>query len=156
MTWDLVFSITNWWALVGWAMLAFLPRKPFVTTFVMYAVVAMLCAVYTLCFGLLLSASVDPGALPGAGDAGFTTLSGVMALFDSRAGGVIGWTHYLAFDLFIGLWIATDADSKGFGRVWQVPILFVTLMAGPIGLLIWLLIREPSARAQARARARQA
>jgi hypothetical protein len=63
---------------------------------------------------------------------------------------VIGWTHYLAFDLFTGLWIARDADNKGFSRVAQVPILFATLMAGPVGLLIWLVLREPAARAKYR------
>lgn len=152
MMWDALFSFTNIWALIGWGMLAFLPRKPFVTSFVMYGVVALLCLTYLLMFAALLSGSVDSGAVPGAGEAGITTLDGIMALFDSRAGAAIGWTHYLAFDLFVGLWIAGDADSKGFARLWQVPILLVTLMAGPIGLLIWLAVREPAARRAARAR----
>ncbi|MCZ8170432.1 MAG: DUF4281 domain-containing protein, partial [Brevundimonas sp.] len=54
--------------------------------------------------------------------------------------------HYLAFDLFVGLWIARDADAKGFGRVIQLPFLFFTLMAGPVGLLLWLIVRERKAR----------
>jgi hypothetical protein len=149
--WDTVFSLTNIWALVGWAVLAFAPRRPLSTSFIMYGVVAMLCVVYTLAFATLLSGSVDPQAVPGAGEAGFSTLDGIMALFDSRAGTTIGWTHYLAFDLFTGLWIATDADSKGTHRAWQIPILFVTLMAGPVGLLIWLVVREPAARRSAKA-----
>jgi hypothetical protein len=151
--WDTLFSLTNMAALVGWVMLALLPRKPFVTSFIMYGIVAILCLTYTLMFAALLSGGFDPQAAPGAGEAGFTTLDGIMALFDSRAGATIGWTHYLAFDLFVGLWIAGDADNKGFGRVWQVPILFVTLMAGPVGLFIWLALREPAARRAARARA---
>ena len=65
----------------------------------------------------------------------------------SDGGIVLGWTHYLAFDLFVGLWIARDADAKGFSRLVQLPILFFTLMAGPIGLLLWLVIRERRARA---------
>jgi hypothetical protein len=63
---------------------------------------------------------------------------------------VLGWTHYLAFDLFIGQWIAKDADHKGFSRIAQAPVLLLTLFAGPIGLLIWLIIRERRARAAAR------
>jgi hypothetical protein len=151
--WDAIFSITNIWALVGWVVLAFLPRTPLARSFVMYAVVALLCLTYTLAFAMLLSGSVDPQAVPGAGQGGFTSLEGIMALFDSKAGATIGWTHYLAFDLFVGLWIAGDADNKGVGRVWQVPILFMTLMAGPVGLLIWLAVREPAARRAARAAA---
>ena len=62
-------------------------------------------------------------------------------MFMSDGGIVIGWAHYLAFDLFVGLWIARDADAKGVGRLVQLPFLFITLMAGPIGLLFWLMFR---------------
>ena len=80
---------------------------------------------------------------------GLGPFAGVMALFDSKGGATVGWTHYLAFDLFTGLWIARDADAKGFGRLVQLPILFATLMVGPVGLLLWLILRERRARAAA-------
>jgi hypothetical protein len=70
-------------------------------------------------------------------------------LFMSDGGIVLGWTHYLAFDLFVGLWISRDADAKGFSRLTQLPFLFMTFLAGPIGLLAWLVIRERRARAAA-------
>lgn len=152
MSWDTLFSLTNGWAMIGWLMLIALPRAPFVKTFIMYAVVGLLCLAYAVMFGMLLSGSVDAGAVPGAGQPGFGSVDGVMALFDSRGGAAIGWTHYLAFDLFVGLWIATDADNKHVHRLWQVPILILTLLAGPVGLLIWLIVREPRARAEAKAR----
>ena len=72
------------------------------------------------------------------------------ALFASDGGVVIGWTHYLAFDLFTGLWIARDSDNKQFGRLVQLPFLFATFMAGPVGLLSWLIVRERRARARGR------
>jgi hypothetical protein len=151
--WDQVFSVTNIWALVGWLVLAFAPRRPLTNSFIMYGVVAMLCLTYVLAFATMLSGSVDPQATGPESDASLMTLDGVMALFASRAGTVIGWTHYLAFDLFTGLWIAADADKKGVHRGWQIPILFMTLMAGPVGLLIWLIVREPAARRAAKAAA---
>jgi hypothetical protein len=151
MTWEMLFSLTNKWAIFGWVVLAFLPRKPLVLTLIMYLGVAMLCLTYAVMLGLLMIGNVDSGGGSGAG-MDFTTLAGVMALFDSKGGAVIGWTHYLAFDLFIGLWIARDADAKGFGRLVQIPILFLTLMLGPVGLLTWLIVREPRARAMARAK----
>ena len=62
-------------------------------------------------------------------------------------GGVTaGWTHYLAFDLFVGLWIARDGDAKGISRLVQAPVLLATFMAGPLGLLVWLILREPAAQ----------
>ncbi|HMT48211.1 MAG: hypothetical protein RL702_1339 [Pseudomonadota bacterium] len=148
--WPLLFSLTNAMALAGWVVLAFLPRKPLALSAVLYLGVALLCLIYAVCFALFLTGSVDPGALPGAGEPGFGSIAAVRALFMSDAGVVIGWTHYLAFDLFTGMWIARDADAKGFGRVLQVPFLAATFIAGPVGLLGWLFVREPAARAMAK------
>src|ERR671912_2807260 len=104
-------------------------------------------------FVALFGGLVDPARVAGAPAPDLTnySIAGLRALFMSDGGIVLGRTHYLAFDLFVGLWIARDADAKGFSRLVQLPILFLTLMAGPIGLLIWLLARERRARAAARA-----
>ena len=56
----------------------------------------------------------------------------------------------VVFTAFVGLWIARDADSKNFSRILQAPILLATFMAGPLGLFIWLIVREGRARAQGR------
>ena len=80
----------------------------------LYAGVFLLCLAYTVMIVGFLSGGIDPGG-PGGGD--FTTLAGVMKLFDSPGGATLGWTHYLAFDLFTGMWIARDADQKGFSRI---------------------------------------
>jgi hypothetical protein len=143
MGWDMIFKLTNGIAMLGWLILWFAPRKPLLLSLVMYLGVGLLCLIYVICFGFLITG----GAGDSGGAASFTyDIPGIRALFASDAGIVIGWTHYLAFDLFTGLWIARDADNKGFSRVAQVPILFATLMAGPVGLLIWLILREPAAR----------
>ena len=146
--WTTLFSLTNGIAMFGWLLLAALPRRPLVTTTVLYLGVALLCLTYAVMFALLFSASVDPGLVAGAKPADLSDYSipGIRALFQSDGGIVLGWTHYMAFDLFVGLWIAKDADAKGFSRIIQLPILFATLMAGPIGLLLWLMIREGRAR----------
>ena len=85
-----------------------------------------------------------------SGSAGFSTIEGVRAIFASDGGVTIGWIHYLAFDLFAGLWIARDADAKNFSRLVQAPILVATFMAGPVGLFLWLVIREKRARSAGR------
>ena len=146
--WTTLFGLTNVIALFGWVLLAALPRKPLVTTSILYLGVAMLCAVYAIMFALLFSGSVDSGVVAGAKslDVSNYSIPGIRALFQSDGGIVLGWTHYLAFDLFTGLWIARDADAKGFSRTVQLPILLATLLAGPIGLLLWLIIRESRAR----------
>ena len=96
----------------------------------------------------LIGRLVDPGAVAGA--APFVpsdySIEGLRKLFMTDGGLVTGWTHYLAFDLFVGLWIARDADAKGFSRLVQAPILLLIFLAGPIGLVLWLVIRERRAR----------
>jgi hypothetical protein len=54
---------------------------------------------------------------------------------------VAGWIHYLAFDLFVGIWIAVEADKRGFHRILQVPMLLGTFVFGPIGLLLFYVAR---------------
>ena len=141
MPWGGLFTFIHVVALAGWAMLFLLPRGPRVAAYVLYLCVGLLCLTYTVMFASQFGAIIS-------GD--FFSIEGIRDLFASDAGIVIGWTHYLAFDLFIGQWIAKDADHKGFSRFAQVPVLILTLLAGPIGLLVWLFIRERRARAIAR------
>jgi len=96
-----------------------------------------------------MTGMLDAGGSEGGGSS-FSSIEGVRNLFASDGGLTVGWIHYLAFDLFVGIWIARDADNKGFSRIVQAPILFFTMMAGPFGLLLWLIIREGRARAQGR------
>lgn len=146
--WQAMFSFTNAVVVIAWFTLAFLPRKPLANTVVLYLGVGLLCLCYAGMFAVLASGAIDPGQVPGSERyvASDYSIEGLRRLFMSDAGLVIGWTHYLAFDLFVGLWIARDADAKGFGRAIQLPFLFFTFMAGPIGLLLWLIARERKAR----------
>lgn len=140
MNWEMIFALTNAVALLGWVVLAVSPRKPLILSTILYLGVGLLCLVYLALFITLFGNLADPLRVAGSPEPDLLdySISGLRPLFMSDGGIVIGWTHYLAFDLFVGLWIARDADSKGVGRLVQLPFLFLTLMAGPIGLLSWL------------------
>ena len=143
--WEAIFSSGNMLAMIAWAMLILLPRKPLVMSAVMYLGVGLLCLVYTAGIVSILAGWADPVG-PADAETSFSTIEGVRAIFSSQGGVTIGWIHYLAFDLFVGLWIAKDADAKGFSRWLQAPILLATFFAGPVGLFLWLIIREGRAR----------
>lgn len=147
MGWDKFFLLANYWAFVFWLLLAFAPRSPRILSAILYAGVALLCLAYAVLLVGLWTGGIDAG---GEGGGGFTSLAGVMKLFATPGGTTLGWVHYLAFDLFAGLWIARDADQKRFGRAFQFPFLLLTLFVGPVGLLCWLIARERRARAQAK------
>jgi hypothetical protein len=153
MLWTNLFGLTNLVALAGWAALLLLPRRPLTHSFILYAGVGLLSLTYAVLLVLLVGKIVDPGAAAGAAapfDYSDYSIDGLRKLFMTDAGIVVGWTHYLAFDLFVGLWISRDADAKGFSRLVQAPILLLTFLAGPFGLFLWLAIRERRARAAAR------
>lgn len=152
MPWDALFVLVNLIAFAGWVALAVLPRGPKLWAVVLYLGVGLLCLAYTLLFVAIFGGLADPQRPPGVPPPDLTdySIAGLRPLFMSDGGILVGWTHYLAFDLFVGQWIAKDADHKGVSRLVQIPFLFATLMAGPIGLLAWLAVRERRARAAAR------
>lgn len=149
MAWAALFGAVNLLALVAWAALILLPRWPALLSAILYLGIGVLCLIYATCLVGVVS-GVIPN--PGGGGMDFTTIAGIRAIFATDAGVTIGWTHYLAFDLFVGLWIARDADAKDISRLLQAPVLLATFMAGPLGLGLWLLLREPAARRQGRFR----
>ncbi len=70
-----------------------------------------------------------------------TTLYGVMSAFTAPHIVVAGWIHYLIFDLFIGAWEARDALRLHIPQLFVIPCLLATLVVGPVGLLLYLIVR---------------
>lgn len=131
MTNEQIFSIVNNFALVGWVLLVFAPRWRWTQRIVHGAVIPLLLTPVYIKF--LVSGS--------GGDGNFTSLSGVMKLFESPEAVIAGWIHYLAFDLFIGAWESRDARRLRIPHWAVVPCMFFTLMLGPVGLMMYLLMR---------------
>jgi len=73
------------------------------------------------------------------------TLPGVAALLASPAGATIAWVHFLAFDLFVGRWIYLDSQERRISSWLMAPVLFLTLMLGPAGFLLYLVVRSTRA-----------
>ena len=142
MNWDMIFGFANAWALLGWVILALAPKREIVVPIVFFAGSVLLACLYAGLIIPLMAGLISDGGPTGRPAADLTSLAGVMALFDSPGGATIGWIHYLAFDLFVGTWISRNADRHRVSRWFQIPILFFTLMAGPIGLLLYLLLRQ--------------
>jgi hypothetical protein len=117
--------------MLGWVAMILFPRKPWATRIVPVAIPALLSVVYAVL--ILMS-------LPGS-EGGFSSLGGVRTLFADPWALLAGWTHYLAFDLFIGGWELRDAHQRDIPHLVMIPILLMTFMLGPAGLLLYLALR---------------
>ncbi len=72
---------------------------------------------------------------------GFDSLSNVKMLFTSDWAALAGWVHYLAFDLFVGCWVARLFDVQGLPRWPLVLVLPLTFMFGPMGFVAYEIAR---------------
>ena len=133
MTPETMFLICNNGVLPAWLLLALAPNWRW-TQWIVHAIWIP---------GLLgfayLWAMLSAGTPPEGG--GFGSLAGVMLLLSSPHAALAGWIHYLAFDLFVGAWESRDARRLGISPLLVVPCLFFTLMAGPVGLLLYGILR---------------
>lgn len=100
---------------------------------------AVLAVAYVLCF---VAAIATGGTI---GPDSFTSLPGVMRLFDPPWGALTGWVHYLCFDTFVARWMVNQTPDAGYKLS---PILFATMMFGPMGLLVFFAARRWLASAQ--------
>jgi len=71
----------------------------------------------------------------------FGSLNGVMELFTNKTAVTAGWVHYLVFDLMVGIWEKKNGMKYNIHHLLLVPCFLLTFMLGPLGLLLYLLIR---------------
>jgi hypothetical protein len=78
------------------------------------------------------------------------SLGGIGSLFADPRLLLLGWVHYLAFDLWVASWEAEEGARHGMSHWLLAPCYFLTFMLGPLGLLLFLLLRTLKRRATAR------
>jgi hypothetical protein len=124
---DLAFRIGNLLALAGWLALAASPPSRQWTPRVWRLTGWGLPLALALGYVALLLGHWGPG--------GFGSLAEVRQLFERPGLLAAGWLHYLAFDLFVGTWIARDAAQRSLPHLAVLPCLALTFLFGPAGLL---------------------
>jgi hypothetical protein len=143
-----VFSLSNGVVLPFWLLMILFPRARW-TRRIMATPwpVALPAALYAL-WGLGIIRAAQ------AGDDGTTEgqRPDLTAMLQPSAEGIAGgfaqpplatlaWAHLVAFDLFTGRWVYLDSQERGI-PAWQVaPALLFTLLTGPVGFLLYMVIR---------------
>ena len=135
MTPDTIFAITNNGILIFWLLLIVAPAWRGTRILVHSVAIPV---VLGLTYIWLFSSAAVSGLPAGAS---FSSLHGVTAFFSSPLLLIAGWVHYLVFDLFVGAWESRDAQRRGISHLLVIPCLIVTLLVGPVGLLLYLGMR---------------
>jgi hypothetical protein len=132
---ETIFSRSSLLVMPFWALMMLAPRWK-VTRRLMQSPIAIIapCLLY-LALVLPRFGEVFPAVLR-------PTLDGIVALLSTEAGATIAWAHFLAFDLFVGRWAYLDSRERNVSALLMAPVLFLTLMLGPIGFLLYLLVRQ--------------
>jgi len=134
---EAVFSMASTAVLPGWLLLAFLPRWRHTARLVCAVVIpGLLAALYAAIIA----------ARWGGAEGGFSSLADVQKLFADPWLLLAGWIHYLVFDLFIGAWEVRDAGRLGIPHLLVVPCLVLTFLFGPVGLLLYGIVRAVRTR----------
>ncbi|MEU8614593.1 ABA4-like family protein [Actinoplanes sp. NPDC048791] len=129
-----LFGLTFAVAAPFWALMILLPgwswtRRIIASPLIVLPVVVIYALLVIPAFGEVLPAVASP------------TLGGVRELLGTADGAAAAWAHMLAFDLFVGRWSWLDSRTRGVPALIMSPVLLLTILLGPLGLLVYLLVR---------------
>jgi hypothetical protein len=127
-----LFSLAGMLVLPGWLLLVLAPRWKWTHRYAAFVSPLLIGGLYAFLFA---------SHFKDGGGGGFGSLAQVSLLFQNPWLLLVGWIHYLAFDLFIGAWEVRDARRLEIPHLAVIPCLVLTFLIGPVGLLLYLLIR---------------
>jgi hypothetical protein len=123
--------------MIGWLLLIFLPAWSFTKWIASSGVFPAFLAILYVVGVIPLVVEAGPGII-----AEFGTSDGVIRLLADPDVALIAWIHILVFDQLVGILIYSDNMQQ---RMVPLPIqsliLFLTLMFGPAGFLVYYLVR---------------
>ena len=131
---ETTFSLSSLLVMPFWLLMIALPSWGWTGRIMRSPLVAALPA-------LLYAALVLPRIGPIFAVVSSPTLAGLSALLATPEGATIAWVHFLAFDLLVGRWAYLDSRERGVSAWLMAPVLFLVLMLGPIGFLLYLALR---------------
>ncbi len=135
-TLNFYFKASSYLAMFCWTFIIFFPTLSFTYHFALLSSIGLLCFLYG--FLLIFKSNHDETEYP---KGNFSSLEGVCNLFKNSKSVLIGWIHYLAFDLMVGLYIKNQATQLGISHWLQIPCFILTFIFGPLGLLLFFIVK---------------
>ena len=133
MTPSEVFSISGMLAMPMWILMIFLPKWKVTRFLIDFKIIPLLLSII---YTIYIFISIQQGGMMD-----FGSLASVMQLFTVENAVLAGWVHYLAFVLVVGMWMLDQNKELKIHPVVMAPCLFGTFMFGPIGFLLFMIIK---------------
>ena len=128
-----VFSIASMITVPMWILMIFLSKWKVTRFLIDFKVIPLALA---FIYAIYIFQAIQIGGMMD-----FGSLKSVMALFTEENAVLAGWVHYLAFDLLIGMWMLDQNKELRINQLIMAPCLFLTFMLGPIGFLLFMIIK---------------
>eukprot|EP00434_Breviolum_minutum_P036785 symbB.v1.2.032608.t1/scaffold3932.1/size48061/1 len=128
-----LFPVTNI-SLVSWFFLIFFPRWKQLKSAVIVGPVVN--ASFYAAVAFLAARNPDAPAV------NFKSLEGIKAMFGDSDACFAGWLHYCVFDPLVGLGEVLDSRQLKVPHLLVVPCLVMTMLAGPVGFLMYMCLRS--------------
>ena len=128
-----IFSIANFSVMPMWLLMIFLPKWKVTQLLIDYKFIPIL---LSLVYAVYIFLSIQTG-----GGMDFGSLESVMALFTQEQAVLAGWVHYLVFDMLVGMWMLEQNKTLKIHPVIMAPCLLATFMIGPVGFLLFMIVR---------------
>ncbi len=77
-------------------------------------------------------------------------LTSIAALLGTPQAAAIAWAHFLTFDLLTGRWAYLDSRARNISAWIVAPVLLLIFLLGPLGFLLYLLVRSGASLAAGR------
>ena len=133
---QLLFKFFNYGILIPWALMILLPEWKGTRWMVRTRLPVLIIGLSYLFLTLWDAFFIQGGTID------FLSLESIKTAFSRDLVMLIGWLHYLAFDLFVGMWEMNDAQKIKLPHLLLIPCLLMTLLLGPIGFILYWVVSE--------------
>ena len=138
LTFETIYLWANFGVLPFWLMLILIPNSKVTQIFVNSVILPLILAaayVYTIYQTILLDEPIfDVFRL-------YLNLDSLYTIFATESFLLVFWLHFLALNLFLGSWVSRDGVKYNMPRSLVFIPLILIYFSGPVGLILYWLIR---------------
>ena len=138
LTFENIYIWANFGVLPFWLMLIFIPNSRITQIFVNSVILPLILSiayVYIIYQTILLEEPIfDFFKL-------YLSLDNLYIIFATESFLLVFWLHFLALNLFLGSWVSRDGVKYGMSRSLLLIPLFLIYFTGPLGLVLYWMIR---------------